>query len=92
MLDHGKIPNQRSKNSETLECILYYRSSGKGRCIKSAFWTFPPCCHGHIVSPISRESMKDVNWHDDLILDLGKANWLEWSCTLNVMCGLCETL
>ena len=35
--------------------------------------------------------MKDVNWPDDLILDLGKANWLEWSHTLKLsvcQCGL----
>ena len=50
MSDHGKVPDQRSENSETPERILHHKSSGEG--IRSAFWTFPPCCHGHIVSPL----------------------------------------
>ena len=39
--------------------------------------------------------MKDVFWPSDLILDLGKANWLEWSHTLSLsacQCGLCPWL
>ena len=35
--------------------------------------------------------MKDVSWPDDLILDLGKANWLVWSRSLRLsarQCGL----
>ena len=34
--------------------------------------------------------MKDVNWPNDLILDLGKANWLEWSCTLKLSVRQCS--
>ena len=35
--------------------------------------------------------MKDIKWPDDLILELSKANWLEWSHTLKLsvcQCGL----
>ena len=40
---------------------------------------------------ITERSMKDINWPTNLILDLGKANWLEWSRTLSLsvhQCGL----
>ena len=40
--------------------------------------------------PITKESMKDVNWPEDLILDLGKANWLEWSRTLRLSVRQCS--
>jgi hypothetical protein len=40
---------------------------------------------------ITERTMKDASWPTDLILDLGKANWPEWSCKLNLsvrQCGL----
>ncbi|KAF8497574.1 hypothetical protein F5888DRAFT_1634505 [Russula emetica] len=40
---------------------------------------------------ITERTMKDASWPTDLILDLGKANWFEWSRTLNLsvrQCGL----
>ena len=44
--DRRKVLDRRFKNFETSERILHHRSSGEG--IRSAFWTFPPCCHGRI--------------------------------------------
>ena len=39
---------------------------------------------------ITKHSMKDMNWPAKLILDLGKANWLEWSHTLNLAACQCS--